>query len=166
MSREENGRGACRKGWRLAAVCVVAAGAFAASADTESADAAAREQFRAAYAAAALGVETVDDEALRAYVLYPYLRAARLERALARAQGAAQDADDAAAEFIAQAGDTPVASLVRRAWLQSLARRGSWEAFLRQYSAAAATQASSRKPRVCSAPVSVAPRSDARGGRR
>ena len=126
-------------GCRLAAAYVVAAVAAGASADTESADAAVRERFRAAYAAAALGVETADDEALRAYVLYPYLRAARLERALARAQGASQDADVAAGEFLAQAGDAPVASVVRRAWLQSLARRASWEAFLDQYEAAAAT---------------------------
>src|SRR5688572_12469876 len=124
---------------RLAVAYVIAALAVGASADTESTAAAVREQFRAAYAAAALGVETADDEALRAYVLYPYLRAARLERALARAQGASQDADIAAAEFLAQAGDAPVASVVRRAWLQSLARRASWQAFLDQYQAAVAT---------------------------
>ncbi|HEY3519063.1 MAG TPA: hypothetical protein VGL98_18580, partial [Gammaproteobacteria bacterium] len=126
-------------GSRLAVAYVVAAAAAAASADTETAEAAVREQFRAAYAAASLGVETVDDEALRAYALYPYLRAARLERALARAQSASHEADDAAAEFLAQAGDAPVASVVRRAWLQSLARRGSWQAFLAQYEEAAAT---------------------------
>ncbi|HVJ29507.1 MAG TPA: hypothetical protein VNA66_04295, partial [Gammaproteobacteria bacterium] len=124
-----------RRGCRLAAFYVAAAAAVAASADTESTEAAVREQFRAAYAAAGLGVETVDDEALRAYVLYPYLRAARLERALARAQAGSQDADDAAAEFLAQAGDAPVASVVRRAWLQSLARRASWRAFLDEYRA-------------------------------
>ena len=65
----------------LAAACVLASPAIAASAETEANDAAVREQFRAAYAAAAVGIDAAaDDEALRAYVLYPYLRAARLER--------------------------------------------------------------------------------------
>src|SRR5688572_18074335 len=123
----------------LAAAAVVASVAIAASADNDGSEAAVRERFRAAYAAAALGIETADDDALRAYVLYPYLRAARLERALARAQGAWADPDVAAAEFLAQAGDAPVASVVRRAWLQSLARRASWQAFLDQYQAAVAT---------------------------
>ena len=128
-----------RLGCRFAAVYAVASVAAGAAADTESAEAAVREQFRAAYAAAALGVETADDEALRAYVLYPYLLGVRLERALARAQAGSQDADDAAAEFLAQAGDAPVASIVRRAWLQSLARRAAWSAFLEQYRANLAT---------------------------
>jgi hypothetical protein len=84
---KENCRRSLRVGCRLVAAYVVASVAVGVSADTESADAAVREQFRAAYAAAALGVDTADDEALRAYVLYPYLRAARPRRALARAQG-------------------------------------------------------------------------------
>jgi soluble lytic murein transglycosylase len=121
---------------------MAAAATIAASADTaDGAEAAVRERFRAAYAAAAVGVETADDEALRAYVLYPYLRAARLERALARAQGAWVDADVATAELVAAAGDAPVGLLLRRAWLTSLARRASWEAFLDQYQVDAATPA-------------------------
>jgi len=134
--RRQGRLGTCR--W-LAAAGVAASVALAASADTEGADAAVREQFRAAYAAAAVGVEAADDEALRSYILYPYLRAARLERALARAQGAASEADAAAAELIAESGDAPVASIVRRAWMASLARRASWQAFLDQYDAASAT---------------------------
>src|SRR5262245_16432149 len=132
MNKESTHRRLLRL-WRLAAAAYLAASAaVGASADTEGADAAVREQFRAAYAAAALGIETADDEALRAYVLYPYLRAARLERALVR--GAAE-ADVAASEFLAQAGDAPVASIVRRALLESLARRESWRAFLDAYRA-------------------------------
>jgi soluble lytic murein transglycosylase len=122
----------------FAAAGVVASVAIAASADTEDADAV-REQFRAAYAAATVGADTADDEALRAYVLYPYLRAARLDRALARAQEAWAEADDATAGFLAEAGDEPVALLLRRAWLTSLARRASWEAFLDRYQVAATT---------------------------
>lgn len=129
----------CRALRSLAAACWLSSLALAAFADADEGDAAVREQFRAAYAAAAIGVDTADGEALRAYVLFPYLREARLERALARAQGPWQPTDDAAAEFLAQAGDAPVALLLRRAWLVSLARRESWEAFLAQYETAAAT---------------------------
>src|SRR6185312_14886582 len=92
----------------LAAACWLSSLALAAFADADEGDAAVREQFRAAYAAAAIGVDTTDD---------------------------------AAAEFLAEAGDAPVALLLRRAWLVSLARRESWEAFLAQYETAAATPA-------------------------
>jgi len=125
----------------LTAACWLSALALAAFADADEGDAAVREEFRAAYAAAAIGVDTPDGEALRAYVLFPYLREARFERALARAQGPWQPTDDAAAEFLAQAGDAPVALLLRRTWLVSLARREQWEAFLAQYETAAATPA-------------------------
>lgn len=127
----------------LAATCgVVVSGAFLAHAgaqDLERDAAVAREQFRAAYAAASSGVAIEDTAALRAYVLYPYVRAARLARALERAAGVWGDTDLQAAEFLATAGDSPVSQTVRRAWLESLARRSSWEAFLERYDAAAAT---------------------------
>jgi soluble lytic murein transglycosylase len=131
----------CARG--VAAAGMFAAAALAASADTQAGDAAVREQFRAAYTAAAVGfdVGAGDDDALRAYVLYPYLRAMRLERSLARAQGAWQDVDVATAEFLAETGRVPVALDLRRAWLASLARRMSWDAFLEHYDAAAATPA-------------------------
>src|SRR5688572_14063544 len=125
----------------LAAAAVVASVAIAASADNDGSEAAVRERFRAAYAAAALGIETADDDALRAYVLYPYLRAARLERGLARAQGAWADPDVATAELLKEAGDAPIALLLRRSWLQSLARRELWQSFLEQYRVAATTSA-------------------------
>jgi soluble lytic murein transglycosylase len=125
-------RAACE----LGAACWLALAAFA---DADDGNAAVREQFRAAYAAAALGVDTADDDALRAYVLYPYLRAARLARALARTQGTWNETDDATAEFLAEIGDAPVALALRRAWLSSLARRSSWEAFLAEYKTAATT---------------------------
>ena len=123
----------------IVAACVLASPAIAAFADTDAEDAA-RERFRAAYAAAAVGVDASgDDEALRAYVLYPYLRAARLESALARAQGAWHETDVATAEVLAQTGEQPVAQALRRAWLASLARREVWDAFLDQYSVDVAT---------------------------
>jgi soluble lytic murein transglycosylase len=139
--KKNDGRRRLRAVRALAAACLVACAAVAAAADTEAVDAAVREQFRAAYAAAALGIETADDEALRSYVLYPYLRAARLERALARVQDPWAEADVATAEFLAAAGDVPVTLLLRRTWLTSLARRASWQAFLDQYQVAATTPA-------------------------
>jgi soluble lytic murein transglycosylase len=125
------------QGWVAVGALVFAA---AARADTEG-DAAVREQFRAAHAAAAVGIDVDDPAALRAYVLYPYLRAARIERALERAQGAWGEADVAAAAFLEQTGGAPVALPLRRAWLSSLARRASWRAFVDRYDAAAATPA-------------------------
>ena len=133
-----------RRRWLHVAQGWVAVGALlsaaASRADTE-ANAAVREQFRTAYAAAAAGIEADDPAALRAYVLYPYLRAARIERALERAQGAWGEADVAAAEFLERAGSAPLALPLRRAWLSSLARRASWRAFVDRYDAAAATPA-------------------------
>ncbi len=123
----------------LVAVCVLAS--TRASAEEDASNAALRERFRAAYAAAAISVDDADDDALRAYVLYPYLHAARLERALARVEGAWSDADRAAAAFVAELGEAPVARALRRTWLTSLARRESWEAFLERYDASAATPA-------------------------
>jgi soluble lytic murein transglycosylase len=98
-----------------------------------------REQFRSAYAAAALGTAGDDSEALRAYVLYPYVRAARLAWALGRAQGYWNETDVATAEFLAATGTAPVAQALHTVWLASLARRASWRAFLEQYDPAAAT---------------------------
>ena len=103
-----------------------------------NADAVVRERFRAAYAAPTVDA-AADDDALRSYVLYPYLRAARVARALERAQGAWGDADIAAAELIAETDPAPVAQALRRAWLASLARREAWQAFLDQYDESAAT---------------------------
>jgi soluble lytic murein transglycosylase len=127
---------------RLAvALFIVAIGSTAAAEPTagDARDAVVREQFIAAYASAAAGLTTGDDEALQAYALYPYLQAARIEWALRRAAGAWHESDVAAAELLAKTGQTPVARALRRAWLTSLARRESWDAFLTEYDAAAAT---------------------------
>ena len=73
----------------LVALCVVALGSAAAAqrSDVEAREAALRQQFIAAYAAANGGLVTDDDAALRRYILYPYLRAARIDAALRRAEG-------------------------------------------------------------------------------
>ncbi|HEY9182984.1 MAG TPA: hypothetical protein VIQ99_07275, partial [Gammaproteobacteria bacterium] len=127
---------------RLTAAAITLACAVALpAAAAEDADAAVREQFRAAYTAASTGLAADDDETLRAYVLYPYVRAARIAHALERAQQAWTETDVATADFLAESGDAPVARALHRAWLASLARRGSWEAFSRHYDGAVATPA-------------------------
>jgi soluble lytic murein transglycosylase len=100
-----------------------------------------RARFRAAYAAADSSVDAVDDAELRGYMLYPYLRAARIERALAGPERAWSAADDAALALVAEHGAAPAARAVHRSWLASLARRELWQAFLDHYDPAVATVA-------------------------
>jgi soluble lytic murein transglycosylase len=94
--------------------------------------AAARDEFRAAYALAGrppAGVAVPpDSEALRAYPLYPYLQAARLRTRLADA-AAAGDIE----AFLQAHGSAPVSRPLRRDWLMTLALRKSWEPYLAAY---------------------------------
>ena len=113
------------------------AGAQSAAVDERAA--AVRDQFRAAYAAARAGITTDDSAELRGYILFPYVRAARIAQDLARAEGAWGDVDLQAAEFLATSGDSPVSQALRRAWLSSLARRTRGKSFWLRYDAAVAT---------------------------
>lgn len=100
-----------------------------------------RREFRAAYEAAASEPATAvptDSLALQAYVLYPYLQAARIEHALARTGDSWSTLDERAQQFLSAHGAEPVARSVRRTWLASLGRRAQWQAFLDHYDAAAA----------------------------
>jgi soluble lytic murein transglycosylase len=103
--------------------------------------AAVRARFVAAYEAAALGTDTADDAALEAYVLYPYVLAARIERELKLVTGAWGAVDEAAEELVSAQGAEPVGRALRGARLASLARRELWPAFLDRYDAAVATPA-------------------------
>src|SRR5690606_6547442 len=80
--------------------------------------------------AGANGGASTDSDRLRAYPLYPYLEAARLVRALEAAAGPDTAADDASRAFLEKHGDAPVTRAVRRARLDSFARRKLWDAFL------------------------------------
>ena len=72
-----------------------------------------------------------DDEAeLQRYPLYPYLEAARLERAVARRD---TDAAERVEAFLAAHGDEPVSYGLRAAWLSQLAEARDWAAYLRHY---------------------------------
>ncbi|MGH8217391.1 MAG: transglycosylase SLT domain-containing protein [Steroidobacteraceae bacterium] len=106
--------------------------AYRANADAYAAD---RGQFRAAYARAIAGETGSSDEStsLKAYPLYPYLVAARIRGALSSPAGAVGLADERAAHFIAAHSGEPVARGLRRAWLESLARRQRWGLFLETY---------------------------------
>jgi peptidoglycan lytic transglycosylase len=91
-----------------------------------------RRDFQAAYsevsAKPARLSSASDSDALRAYPLYPYLQAERLNARL--------DDPAAAAEieaFLDTYGDQPVARSLRRSWLMALAKRKSWEPYLAAY---------------------------------
>jgi soluble lytic murein transglycosylase len=91
-------------------------------------------------AADAGAAEATDELALRSYPLYPYLQAERIRAAFNEgAQVAA--ADRRAAGFLATYGLLPVGIQLRRSWLESLAQRSQWDAFLTIYREAAASDA-------------------------
>lgn len=103
-----------------------------AHADAPAVDPALRAEFRVALAAAEAGGDgSGDGPALRGYVLYPYVEAARLRRGLRATEPRARAASDAAIEaFLSRAGDVPVANALRRDWLLNLAERREWATFL------------------------------------
>lgn len=110
----------------------------------DSADARARRAFEKAYDELdTAGPDAAGQDAaiLKAYPLYPYLEAARIEHALLDAADSLGPADQEAAALIARHAGEPVARELRRAWLSSLAQRSQWDAFLRAYSAKEATSA-------------------------
>jgi soluble lytic murein transglycosylase len=123
--------------------CALAAGGWLSPAWPAAEDALAkqRELFQQAYADAQSGVDqqfgadsSADAEQLRDYPLYPYLEAARIQRAVRNAAGlTAAEADRSAETFLLRYTREPVARPVRRAWLSSLAQRREWETFLAQY---------------------------------
>lgn len=91
--------------------------------------AAGRSAFVAAYALASAdpGAEAGDSAALRAYPLYPWLRAARLKAQLAAGQ---PQAEAGIAAFLGEQGEAPAGRELRRLWLAKLAERQDWTAFL------------------------------------
>ncbi len=127
--------------------------------------AAQREAFIAAYEAAATGAPSrVVDGELAAYPLFPYVRAARLRHALRTAQDdpARESADRQAASFLDEHGDDPVGRMVRSAWLESLAGRERWRAFLDVYAGATVTDQELRC-QALTARIQVDPAADIEG---
>jgi soluble lytic murein transglycosylase len=114
----------------LSLVAVAAIAPQVGSAPADDRYAGVREEFKAAYAAAARPSTTppADSAALREYPLYPYLLAARLTPRI----------DDPAAApelqaFLDRYGSEPVSRPLRREYLMTLALGKRWEAFLAAY---------------------------------
>src|ERR1700732_656362 len=106
----------------LALLCSIAAH----GAGSATSYAGARKAFQEAYARVSANIpETAadDSEGLKTYPLYPYLVAARIQQALSGNAASLAGADKQAADFIAAYGQVPVSRGLRRAWLDSLARR-------------------------------------------
>lgn len=96
----------------------------------------AREAFTRAYGSVESGEIYVADEdsgALRNYPLYPYLQAARMRRAVADGADAIESVDQHIEAFLTAHGREPVTRELRRDWLASLAKRQSWNTYLKHY---------------------------------
>jgi soluble lytic murein transglycosylase len=121
----------------LLIVTATLAATLAGSAVGEQADAyaVARKEFQQAYAEAEKTAvpATPDSESLKSYPLYSYLQAERLRKALSPESPVTEEVDKRAAEFITAHDSLPVARRVRRALLESLARREQWAQFLEVY---------------------------------
>ena len=115
-------------------------------ANTVAANEATRKAFQEAYTHAATNMEDStarDSESLKNYPLYSYLQAARIQEAFTTTDAAAlAQTDQRAADFIAANGQQPVTRNLRRAWLDSLARREQWNQFIAAYREAGASEAS------------------------
>ena len=96
----------------------------------------ARQEFQQAYSRAAAGQAdpaAADSERLKNYPLYPYLVAARIRQSFNGSPEALAVADERAAAFVGTYAQLPVGRGLRRAWLDSLAKRAQWRVFLDAY---------------------------------
>src|SRR5215471_4187819 len=124
----------------MALVCAVSAQ----GAEAEASYADARKAFQDAYARVTANFpdeSAVDSEALKTYPLYPYLEAARIRQALNGSPDSLARVDQLAADFIAAHEQAPVSRGLRRAWLDSLAKREKWGLFIEAFRDAGATDA-------------------------
>lgn len=110
-----------------------------AAAPVHAQDDALRAQFTVALQQVQAGVAATspDSEALRRYVLYPYLQGARLG---AQLKPAVDGIDGEIAAFVAANVAPPATRDLRRRWLNSLAERGLWSDLLLHYAADAQDQ--------------------------
>ncbi len=92
----------------------------------------ARAEFKSAMVRIDAGDISGDDsKSLSAYVLYPYIVAARLQREIRTAPNA--DADARTQKFLATYANWPVSRDLRKTLLQSLAQRQDWKSFVAVY---------------------------------
>ena len=130
----------------VAVTLTLLCGTPAHAAGTAASYAEVRKSFQEAYARATTSVTDAgetDSESLKNYPLYPYLLSARIQQALGSTTDAAALApvDKRVGDFIAVYGQQPVTRNLRRAWLDSLARRSMWTQFLAAYRDAGASDA-------------------------
>lgn len=113
----------------IAALLSVLALGLAPSASAQD-DGALRDAFRKALSDAREGRPALaeDSPALRRYLLYPYLEATRLQRALRERRDGSLDAT--LRRFIAANPDLSVTRELRRQWLFDLAARSDWAGFV------------------------------------
>ena len=90
-----------------------------------------RAEFRAALDAVAQTRRAPDSDALRAYLLFPYVEAARLRHELSRVGVGARELtlEKRTQEFLARNDDEPVTRELRRTWLAYLGERRVWPKF-------------------------------------
>jgi soluble lytic murein transglycosylase len=112
-----------------ASVRAAPAGTPAAAPVAAAPDASARDEFVAAMLRVRTSApEPPDSTALKHYVIYDYLVAARLRRALNITPN--EETDAAIDDFLHGHAGQPVARTLRHAWLASLAQRQRWDWFL------------------------------------
>jgi soluble lytic murein transglycosylase len=121
-----------RRAQLIAALLLAWAGGACAQGDLQQD--ALRAEFRAALDAAAQARAPADSAALRGYLLYPYVEAARLRAALPRVAAGKRDAalEARIQAFLERNGDEPVARELRREWLAWLGERRLWPKFQEQ----------------------------------
>jgi soluble lytic murein transglycosylase len=129
------------RSWLYPLLCLVLLARFAVlpAAAEDDPVAGVRQEFVNAMVTAAMAPTiplAPDRPALREYVLYPYLQAARLRAELRLVAGAAGGldqpllpVDDAVAAFLQQQASRPVTQKLREEWLESLAGRSAWRTF-------------------------------------
>lgn len=100
----------------------------------------ARKAFESAYERIDAAPQT-DSDKLRDYPLYPYLQAARLNRALDGKPETLAAVDERIDDFLTRYNREPVARDLRRKWLASLADRALWATYLKHYRDTAADDA-------------------------
>jgi soluble lytic murein transglycosylase len=93
----------------------------------------ARDEFKAALVRADAGEASGDDsKSLSAYVLYPYLVAARLQHEIKTTSNS--DVDARTQKFLLSYASWPLSRDLRKAWLQSFIQRQDWPGFVAAYS--------------------------------
>lgn len=111
----------------LAVISILLASAVIGASDPH---ALARREFMQAYAAASINATAPADSAtLQAYVLYPYLQAARLQRELTQVTRDVARLDQRIKSFLSEQGNAVAVRELRRGWLLDLAARQQWTEF-------------------------------------